>query len=219
VELLTMRGMWRTVSCGHRRGTSRWWTRSWRRCRTRTSPSSTSATPARGTRYSAVLNGRLPQLTKRPAQLTTLSGLDRAAQDGRGPALTVHHVRALCPPPPSLFLGSVAVSGRGDHWCAVLAPQASFASHCARGASAVGVTMPSLAVHLRLIEAPWTPALLPVAGQWRARRLNNNTHLHCPGSCRRAPAGWDWVSRTSAHGWRCRWRATWPPPPPRRANG
>eukprot|EP01049_Picozoa_sp_SAG25_P003919 SAG25_NODE_236_length_11287_cov_246.398999_7_plen_291_part_00 len=51
-------------------------------------------------------------------------------------------------PPPSLFLGSVAVSGRGDHWCAVLAPQASFASHCARGASAVGVTMPSLAVHL-----------------------------------------------------------------------
>eukprot|EP01047_Picozoa_sp_COSAG01_P083613 COSAG01_NODE_17569_length_1139_cov_123.780769_1_plen_209_part_10 len=143
-----MRGMWRTVSCGHRRGTSRWWTRSWRRCRTRTSPSSTSATPARGTRYSAVLNGRLPQLTKRPAQLTTLSGLDRAAQDGRGPALTVHHVRALCPPPPSLFLGSVAVSGRGDHWCAVLAPQASFASHCARGASAVGVTMPSLAVHL-----------------------------------------------------------------------
>jgi hypothetical protein len=31
--------------------------------------------------------------------------------------------------------------------------------------------------HRRLIEALWTPALLPVAGQWRARRTNQHTHL------------------------------------------
>jgi hypothetical protein len=28
-----------------------------------------------------------------------------------------------------------------------------------------------------VIEAPWAPALLPVAGQWRARRPNQSTHL------------------------------------------
>jgi hypothetical protein len=37
--------------------------------------------------------------------------------------------------------------------------------------------------HHQLIEAPWTPAPLPVAGQWRARRPNHHTHL-----CRTAAA-------------------------------
>jgi hypothetical protein len=44
------------------------------------------------------------------------------------------------------------------------------------GRAAVVAVVASGAHHHHLNEAPWTPALLPVAGQWRARRLNN-THL------------------------------------------